>query len=223
MSITLSELITRVRQRSDQVDSQFVSDTEITTYLNDSLGELYDLLVLSYENYFVNTVTGVVSSGSDGYTLPEDFYKLVGIDEQNGNDWFSINQFNFLDRNYKNHNNLFYNRLSTLEYRVFDNKILFVPEASTNITIRLFYVPQMTKLEDSTDTVNNRIVESWVDYAVVDAAIKIMIKEESDPSALMTQKQALQSRIQSMAANRDESICGTITDVYSASPYYWRF
>jgi hypothetical protein len=46
-------------------------------------------------------------------------------------------------------------------------------------------------------------ISGWTDFVVVCAAIKAMVKEESDPSALLLEKQALTTRITSAAEHRD--------------------
>jgi len=70
--MTLQELIDQVRQRSDMEHTEFVKDAEITTYLNESYFELYDLLVSRYEDYFVTDFTDksldILSVTGDGVT-----------------------------------------------------------------------------------------------------------------------------------------------------------
>jgi hypothetical protein len=56
----LSELKLEVRRRSDMENSQFVKDNELTTYINQSYVELYDLLISVYEDYFVTDFTDKV-------------------------------------------------------------------------------------------------------------------------------------------------------------------
>ena len=63
-SATLLSMTTRVRRRADMENTQFVTDAEIYRYLNDSLTELYDLFVTSYQHYVMNEVVAtVVGSG----------------------------------------------------------------------------------------------------------------------------------------------------------------
>lgn len=59
----------------------------------------------------------------------------------------------------------------------------------------------------------------WEEYIVVDAAIKIMGKEESDVTVLGGRKAALVGRIQGIAANRDEGSPGRTADVMGN--YLW--
>ena len=48
MSITLAELRTQARNRADMESSEFVTDTELTDYINSSIAELHDILIQSY-------------------------------------------------------------------------------------------------------------------------------------------------------------------------------
>lgn len=78
-----------------------------------------------------------------------------------------------------------------------------------------------TALSGGTQQVDMNGVNGWEDYVVVDAAIKCLVKEESDPRALMEQKQGLLKRIEAMAANRDAGKPEKITDV-SKQNWPWR-
>lgn len=62
------------------------------------------------------------------------------------------------------------------------------------------------------DTYTFDAVSGWEEYIVLDAAIKALIKEESDPSALLTQKAALTQRIMAAAPSRDAAIAPTVSD-----------
>ena len=56
--VTLTELRTLTRQRADMENSQFVDDTELTRYLNNSWGELYNLIGENFnEDYFTTSST----------------------------------------------------------------------------------------------------------------------------------------------------------------------
>jgi hypothetical protein len=54
----------------------------------------------------------------------------------------------------------------------------------------------------------------WLDFVVVDAAIRALEKEESDPSALMAERARIEKRIEAMAENRDAGSPPTVADVY---------
>jgi hypothetical protein len=53
------------------------------------------------------------------------------------------------------------------------------------------------------DTTPVQGISGWEEFILVSAAIKAIVKEESDPSALMAQKGELKQRIIETAADRD--------------------
>ena len=215
MSVTLAQLKTRARQRSDMENSTFVSDSELTSYINSSLAELYDLLVAAYgdEYFLANPYPISVVTGTADYTLPTDFYKLKGVDASvNGSQWLNVLPFNFNERN-RGQNGA----PETLRYRIMGSNIKFNPAVSASVQI--WYVPVAPTLVSDADTFND--VNKYSEYIVVDAAIKMLQKEESDVSVLMAQKQALKRRLEEMAGNRDAGSPESVTDIYAQYDDFW--
>ena len=85
-----------------------------------------------------------------------------------------------------------------------------------NQPIRISYIPRMTSLLQDTDYTMNQGVNGWLEYVIVDAAMKAMMKEESDITALAAMKMALIKRIEETATNRDAGLPDTISDVRGA-------
>lgn len=82
---TLLEMRTEVRQRADMVNSQFVSDAEIDRYLNESISELYDIIIeTAAQEYYLATHSFNTVANQDTYLLPADMYVLKGVDAQVG-------------------------------------------------------------------------------------------------------------------------------------------
>src|SRR4051812_11022033 len=103
-TMQLSDLRTAIRQRADMVNSKFVSDSELNSYINQSYFELYDLLIQKYgDNYFVATPYTFTTDGtSQLYDLPTDFFKLLGVDlalSASLDSYVTIRPFNFSERN----------------------------------------------------------------------------------------------------------------------------
>lgn len=225
-TMTLAELRTATRQRADMVNSNFVSDTELNSYINQSIFELYDLLIQKYGNdYFVANPHTITTDGtSDSYSLPTDFYKLLGIDLalSNSNDsYVTIKPFNFAERNrYAAPNFQSFYGITNLRYRLRGNKVWFTPIAEANQTIRIWYIPTFVTLSSDSATFDG--ISGWTEYVIIDAAIKCMQKEESDVSVLVLQKAAIIQRIEAASENRDAGFPKTISDV-SFSQYEWPY
>jgi len=75
-------------------------------------------------------------------------------------------------------------------------------------------VCQMFSYTDTMDWING-----WEEYIIVDAAIKILGKEESDATVMGARKAALLGRIQSIAENRDQGAAARTVDVMGN--YLW--
>lgn len=217
-TMTLAELLTASRQRADMVNSQFVTDAELTSYINQSYFELYDLLISKFgDNYYVAPPYIINTNGTDAqYALPTNppFYKLLGVDlalSGTADSFVTIRPFEFIDRNrYAVPNFQSFYGLTNLRYRLNGDKIWFTPIPAANQRIQLWYIPRMTTLSLSTDTVEG--ISGWTEYIIVDAAIKCMQKEESDVSVLMAQKQMLIQRIEAMAEGRDAGSPAKVSD-----------
>lgn len=234
--MSLGQIRLAAQQRADRVNSDFVTLPEWNSNINQSILELYDLLITSYEDYFSATPAqftvdgstyqyplpdGLISftdgiSGAPGYIAPS-FYKLMGVDlgvNSTNNAWVSLNKFNFLDRNkflYNNSNSTLYG-VYNAQYRVIGSNIEFIPTPSSGQIIRLWYIPRLPQIVQDTD-ITTTSISGWIEYVIVDAAIKALQKEESDVSILMGQKAALIKRIQDSAQNRDVGMPDTITEI----------
>ena len=208
-TVTLAVLKTRARQRADMEDSEFISDSELLSYINSSYAELYDLLVASYEDYHVgNPVEFTISSGNT-YTLPSDFYKLRAIDYKvDGSNYAAMRRFVFADRNSNERSRTVD---TEMKYRIVGNKIYIEPSSNANGDYRIWYTPSITLLSTDSDTIDG--INGWEEYVVVDAAIKMLNKEESDTRHLDMEKQSLMQRIEKMSQNRDDAAPDTITDM----------
>lgn len=232
--MSLGELQTRCRQRADRLNSQFVTNSEVISYINQSQYELYDLLIDVYEDYFKapNAIfysvgnqqiypmpNGVLTFKTDAGVdfVPAPIYKLLGLDlglNQNNNGWVTVDKYNFIDRNrffYPNTASTIYGVFNS-QYRWLGNNLEIIPSPSANQPLRILYIPRLPQLLQNQD-ITTTSISGWLEYVITDVAIKILQKEESDVSVLMAQKQELKTRIESSANNRDAGRPDTISDV----------
>lgn len=62
-------------------------------------------------------------------------------------------------------------------------------------------------------------ISGWEEYVIIDAAIKAIIKQEGDISALGAQKVAIMNRIEGMAEGRDAGQAHHVSDALGANSY----
>lgn len=222
---TLGSIRLQAQQRSDMVNSQFITNAEWNAYINASFYELYDILVQKFgDDYFVATpFTYTTQTNTQTYPLPVDFYKLLGVEVAlntgDPNSWVTLKNFNFIDRNRWSYPNIYtFYGITNLRYRLNGNNIMLVPINQAGQTLRIWYIPRNKILINDTDIIDG--VSGWEEYIIVDACIKAWVKQESDPTAFALQKQALLKRIEEASENRDPGEATHVSDSKSLN-YGW--
>lgn len=232
--MSLAELDVRCRQRADRLNSTFVTLSEINSYINLSIYELYDLLIDSYDDYFKapNAIfystggrrqlypmpNGILTFKDDNLNdfIPAPAYKLLGLDmglNVNNNGWVTVDKYDFIDRNryfYPTPGGTIYG-VFNCQYRWLGENLELIPTPTANQPFRVQYIPRLPALLQPTDLTTTSI-SGWLEYVITDVAIKILQKEESPVDVLMAQKAALKQRIESAAMNRDAGRPDTISD-----------
>jgi hypothetical protein len=196
-NVTVQQIADAARLHADMRGSDFISDTEIIGRINDSYCELYDELVGAYENYYVSTINFNIQAGTSLYSLPADFYKLIGVDFQVNNDaYITLRPYNEAERNI------------TLTTNV------NIP----NGVIRLRYVPAPQVFSAMTDTFDG--VAGWDRLVALATAIDMLDAEESNTAALTRKYGRMLQRIRDMANPRDSGFPSTVSDVYKPNIQY---
>lgn len=238
----LSQIRLKAMQRADRVNSNFVTKSEWNSYINQSMFELYDILITEFEDYYVAPIPAqfTVNGSQFLYPLPNGsilfnngldqsqpqfiappFYKLLGVDlalNNATNGYVTLNKFNFINRNqfvYPNTASTIYG-VFNMQYRVMGSNLEFIPTPSSGQQIRLWYIPRLQELLLDTDITTTGI-SGWIEYVIVKAAYYALTKEESDTQSLVMQLVALTDRITASAANRDAGRPDTISDSRATS------
>lgn len=214
-TVTLLQLKTQSRLRADKVGSSFIQDSELVGYINNSACELYDLLVGAYGNdYFLKSNSFSTVGQTESYNLPTDFYKMTGLDYLISSDnVLTLRPYQFNERN-KYRIGTYWNAIigaAGPRYKINQSTISLLPVPDGVYNLKLWYVPACPTLALDTDTFDG--INGWEEFIIIDAAIKMLQKEESDTSLLEKQKIMIMGRINQMAENRDAGQSFRITDV----------
>lgn len=101
--ISLGALRLQAQQKSDMEQNPAISTPEWNVMISNSYKELYDLLAAAYGNqYYVATPYQFQIGNAQLYELPDDFYKLLGVDLQwsaSPSGWISLKRYEFIERN----------------------------------------------------------------------------------------------------------------------------
>lgn len=222
--------------RADKLNSQFLTTDEWNSNINQSIYELYDILVTKYgDNYFFAPPVIITTTGASSYPLPDGTlyggapacYKLSGCDfnltgAQSGinQGWVTMGRFNWSDRNkytvWLGQQAVFSNWVAPA-YREMGNSLYIIPQNAGTV-IQLWYVPVMTQLLQDTDMLAFSL-SGWSEYVIVDAAMKCAMKERDFEkiNALQAMKALQIERIETSAANRDVDQPNSVSNTRATS------
>lgn len=217
-TVTVGKLIDLGLDRADMVNSRFSSNDVLLDYATDSFAEYYDLIVTCYEDDFAvfPAPEFSVPSQAFGYPLPTDFYKLRGLDKKESGDWVEVSKFQLLNRNRNQVNRPIQRIYPRVRYRIYGNQIIFDDTDNSDGDYRIFYIPKPPTFTDRAETVTFDSAtrkELVVNYI----AEKLLIKEESDTTAVAFRIANLRKTIVDSAIDRDPGEPDQITDITSDS------
>lgn len=213
-NVLVSSLVTQIRQRADVESTQFVTDAELISYINNSYCELYDAIVAKYNDYFLIQYQFSLVPGTELYNVPADFYKLMGLDQRADQDsWLTMRPVNFNERNRRFNAAYSLSFYPTYRYHLQGDQMRFSPIPTGSETLRLWYVPVPDQITIGTQTINGR--SGWEEFIINDCSAKVKIKQELDPTLYYAEKNAQMARILKMAQNYDGGMAKRVTDIYT--------
>lgn len=223
--LTLGQLMTKCRQRTDMVNSTFITDDELRGWANIALAELHDILVMSYEDYYVNTQDYTLP-GDNPATLPEDFYKVIGVDLSMDGSFggssvvYRMRPYSFQERNAYSNPIVIASRSTNTFYNVRGNEVHFIPNPTIGASVRMYYVPQALYMaENGNDdgkeiySVAPRVATGWEEFLINDICMKIAMKEESEAGGFAALREQQRKRLEMVAKVKDPGESTGITDV----------
>jgi len=129
-------------------NSQFVTDAEVDAYLNAGLTELYDLLVGARgTDFYFKSVTYPLISQQTDYSLPDDFYDLVGVDLYVNGRFITLGKYEFAERN-RYQNPTIVSLGAPMVYSILGDKIRFLPPPTGGYNVTINYLPAPPALTD---------------------------------------------------------------------------
>tara|TARA_Y100000310_G_scaffold238887_1_gene242412 strand:+ start:274 stop:981 length:708 start_codon:yes stop_codon:yes gene_type:complete len=205
--VTLDQLIARSRRRADQENSDFCTDAEIVDYINEAIAELHEMLVNEYELYYVSSEAYTLPAANPG-TLPDDFWKALGCDFASGGVTRRIRRYMFQERNAYESPMLKQGYMANVFFIIEGNNIRFIPESPPGGTVTLWYIEEPQKFvgDEAGEaaklfSVDRALANGFERFIILDAAIKMLQKEESDTQILMVEREGVRQRL--MVAGKD--------------------
>lgn len=212
-SRTLGDMRSDVRLRADMPGNQFVSDTEINEYLNQSLAELYDRLVKARGQEYYATEQTIATTGVEGYALPENHYETLYVELEDGGTRVRLGSYSFHERAALIGTSA-QNPGRPAAFRIIASNITFLPAPTAGYTIRHWYIPACPRLTNDAATFDG--VDGWEEYAIWRTVAYVQQKEQLDATFALGFVAQLGQRIDGLAPFRATQNTERVTDVYRA-------
>lgn len=211
-TVTLSSLESQVRQRSDteSLTDRF-PQAEVWEYINQSWAELYNKIVQTGQEYYLSSSSFTTTAGTTDYAVPSDFYLDKGCDTTINGQVFVLDRWLWEERG---HYDLMtrWSPGMPWSYLVVGSNVSLRPAPAAVYTVVLWYYPAPTRMTASGHTID--CLAGFEEYIVCDAAAKILVKDDRDPSAVLTQKAAAEQVIDMMISNRSRSQPNRVLDIW---------
>ena len=231
MAYTLAQFRSIIRQRLGwPTTDAFAVDSEITNYINDSLAELWALLVSINRagTWGIGETTITSQAGITDYVLPAQFGRMVIAQLLYSNQLVPLRQMDPLTDARITQSRAW--TPASLSYYVrkpglIDEAVIRFnpPPASSTDSVFVQFVLSPPVLVADGDT-------SWMEYdeyVILDCCMKLLIKEEADATSYGAQKAAYKQRIELEAVPLDVGAAPTVADVRGLGdfmdPAYWFF
>lgn len=225
-TISVQTMVTNVRTRTNKERSRFVTDAEIVLFLQAAWRELYDVLTNTSEDYNLTVGTPfVLGAGESTAPLPDDFYKLRGVDfldqgspSDPSAQWRNVRRFTMQQRNARTR----YRSAGSVVYQLRGDTIAFSPPPDTGTTLRILYVPRAPRLTLDTVPASGYVneidaVNGYDAFLELKASIQVRVKEEASVTDLTRQADGELQRIIAASSIRDAAESVQVTDVNNVS------
>lgn len=204
---TLANLITKVRQRADQIGSTTFDDvTELKPWVRASLRQLYDLFCQQDNDWYTTSAPLSLLAGIEAYTVPQDLKRLGNVYAlyNGGNSRVKLTEFAYDDFGALSNSGL---SRPALQYRLIRNLLYIQPVPTSDIfnAIELQYTPEHRhSLLDYTpiDDVMPSGADEWI---VLDVLQKMSVKTRlQNMDDILKSKAEVQARLLNSIRTRSD-------------------
>lgn len=213
------------RALADQVNGAFVTDDQANFWIDQAIAALWDKVAIADPDRYLKSSDISTTAGTKSYALPADFYKLRGVELVSGSSRYTVERYEFAERNvYQNADVwLIPNERTNVRYRIMGggddgstSKIYFEPDPGTN-TYTVWYVQAPQLLTSDPDTFDG--AGGWEEYVIYDVAAKMAAKEQSDDTAAfcLVQRAEAEARVLAAAPDRDAGQAPRVQDTRTYS------
>lgn len=226
-TVTLANLRTDARRRADMESYSSLTDAEVNRYINSSIAALHSKIVPLCEDDYTTSTTIATVAGTESYSLPAAFLYVRHVEAAINGVKLSFAKWNFAERH--RYTQPWASMGAPYTYRLVGaDTIRLLPVPTGVYSVTVWYIPATTDLSADGDTYDER--DGYAEWVVLDVAIKLRIKEESDVRELVTERAEAWARIAPAHRAKDLGAPSVVQDTqgglglaeHDIRPWEWR-
>lgn len=226
--MTRGELKTLIKAEAKILNDSWITPTELNYWINASLRHVYNLLVTCFGNDMGVEENITLTDGTSDYYLPDDLHVLLASHVITSDDPHSAIPMDSItpreQYEYEIHSGSHGQHYSQYKYMLVGrDKIRVLPSSfSSGDTLRIFYIPRFSRLDDDGDDIHYAYPDYWEDYVINDVVARSLAKEGVDNSQYIMRREQIKEEINAEGEFRDiNSSDDTIDTFYERVPGYW--
>lgn len=189
---TLGSLMRAVRSRGPWKKND-IKDADMIEWLNSSAGALTDLIISVDETKFLTQYDTNIDSGTSGYTLPTNFYKMIQVRAGDADGYEVIEEYNW---NEYDSNVWDSTDVADARWHIRGNKLYIRPTPSYSGYMYWDYVAAPTKVFDPGTILMDGLYDNyWREYIILDSCVKAAISVGIDPAPWVNERNSVSGRI----------------------------
>ena len=216
---TADELVTKCRNRGGYENSNRLTAAKWYDFLESGVAELYDRLISKFsEDYFTKKSSpATFTPATDTYSLPSDFYKLLGVDVQINGVWHALLRIDIHERNHFQTDSVWSARTwdwgdrAPYRYRLEGTNVLIAPTPQRADTYRFVYIPIATQISTGSESIEG--VNGFEELAVLYAVRRAKRSMNEPIGDLVQEIKDQEARVDWAADGRDAGQPLTIADL----------
>ena len=214
MAVTLTQWREKIRRRADLYDSDHMVDdaTDLDAIINESMRNAWDFLVEAFGDEFFSVPCTLTLAALQWYSglgaisglnAAAPTWKILRVDFADSNGTrYPMERLNLANAILDTTNSAQWVP-GQVSYALRWDQIIFQPIPQTQQTVNIQAIPKPNTLTLGTDTLANTLnsvssinpLEEFAELPITYAAIKLITKQERDPTALMAQLEDIRQHI----------------------------
>ena len=199
--LSSQDLVAQVRSHADMQDSDFITDGEITNYLNLAYRTLYDIIIDTNNDLFLDNI--IFRGQNYPMQLPQSFYKLRGLDVRYNNYFISAKRVGFMSRQ---HAQIDFVRpydvngvVDDIQYSLRANELkIFGTRTEQGDPFILWYLPKPKTIAEGA-----LLPAGWERYLIYSACRDARVKEDSSTRDFEMQMRRARQDVEDYCMRRD--------------------